>query len=262
MFPFLTRIFWLLLQPLSIVVMLLLAALLLSWLGLRWPTRLLAGLALLLLFVCSFTTFGHLLIAPLEARFVRPAEPARVDGIVVLGGGMDAEVNTARGGFELNRSGDRYVEALRLALAHPEARIVVAAGPGPYVDLEPEAAAAQRFFTAFGIVPERLALDDKSRNTKENARYAHEIAGPADGQTWLLVTSAFHMPRAVGLFRRVGFPVVPWPTDYFTSGRESIGIELQSTTENLAVTHLAIREWTALATYYLAGRIDQFVPGP
>lgn len=262
MFPYLTRIFWLLVQPLSVVVLLLIAGLALSFLKRRWPGRVLVGLATLLLFVFSFTTFGYLLIAPLENRFQRPAEPARIDGIVVLGGGMDGEVNSVRGGWELNRSGDRFVEALRLALAHPEARILIAGGPAALVQQEPEALAGKRFFEAFGIAPERILIDDKSRNTEENALYAKQLAGTSEGQTWLLVTSAFHMPRSVGLFRKVGFSALPWPADYLASGAEGVRIKPDQSTENIAVANLALREWAGLAGYYMTGRIDELLPGP
>ncbi len=262
LFPYLTRIFWLLVQPLSLVVLLLVAGLLLSWLKRRWPARVLVGIALLLLFLFSFTTFGYLLITPLEQRFERPAEPARIDGIVVLGGGMDGEVNSVRGGFELNRSGDRMVETLRLALQHPEARIVIAGGPAALVQQEPEALAGKRLFEAFGIAPERILLDSQSRNTEENAKFAKELAGVIDGQTWLLVTSAFHMPRAVGLFRKAGFTAIPWPADYLASGSEGVRIKPDQSTENISVGNLALREWAGLIGYYVTGRIDELVPGP
>lgn len=262
LFPYLTRIFWLLVQPLSLVVLLLLAGLALSWLKRRWIARVLVGSALLLLFLCCFTTFGYVLITPLEQRFERPAEPEQIAGIVVLGGGMDGEVNSVRGGYELNRSGDRYVEALRLALRYPDARIVIAGGPAALVQQEPEALAGKRFFEAFGIAPERILMDDQSRNTEENAQFAKQLAGATEGQTWLLVTSAFHMPRAVGLFRKADFRVIPWPADYVASGAEGLRIKPDQSTENVSVSSLALREWTGLLGYYLTGRIDEVLPGP
>jgi uncharacterized SAM-binding protein YcdF (DUF218 family) len=262
LFPYLTRIFWLLVQPLSLMALLLLLGLALSWLKRRWISRVLVGLALLLLFVCSFTTFGYVLITPLEQRFERPAEPPQVDGIVMLGGGMDGEVNSVLGGYELNRSGDRFVEALRLALRHPNARIVIAGGPAALVQQEPEALAGKRFFEAFGIAPERILMDDQSRNTEENAQYAKQLAGATEGQTWLLVTSAFHMPRAVGLFRKTDFSVVPWPADYLASGAEGVRIKPDQSPENLAVSSIALREWAGLLGYYLTGRIEELLPGP
>lgn len=249
-------------QPLSLVVLLLLAGLALSWLKRRWIARVLVGSALLLLFLCCFTTFGYVLITPLEQRFERPAEPEQIEGIVVLGGGMDGEVNSVRGGYELNRSGDRYVEALRLALRYPDARIVIAGGPAALVQQEPEALAGKRFFEAFGIAPERILMDDQSRNTEENAQFAKQLAGATEGQTWLLVTSAFHMPRAVGLFRKADFRVIPWPADYLASGAEGLRIKPDQSTENVSVSSLALREWTGLLGYYLTGRIDEVLPGP
>lgn len=263
LFPYLTRIFWLSVQPLSLVALLLVLGLGLSWLRRRWPARLAIGVALLLLLLCCFTTFGYLLITPLENRFARPDEPVRIDGIVVLGGGMDGEVNTRRGGWELNRSGDRMVEGVRLALRHPDAKVLFAGGasilaPGQ----ESEALAARRMLIDFGIAPERIVLDEKSLNTEENARFAKELAGDTAGQTWLLVTSAFHMPRAVGLFRSVDFPVVPWPADYLASGAEGLRFKPDQSTENLAVTTIALKEWIGLAAYHWTGRTGDLLPAP
>jgi uncharacterized SAM-binding protein YcdF (DUF218 family) len=263
MFPVLTRVFWLLAQPVSLIALFLGLGLLLSFRKGRWWGRSMMLLGFLFLFLTAFTTFGYLLITPLEARFVRPAEPAHIDGIVVLGGAMDGEVNTVRHGWELNRSGDRMVEAARLALAHPEAKIVIAAGPAALaLEQEPEAYAARRLFEAFGIVPDRLVLDDKSRNTEENAQFAKSLAGAAQGQTWLLVTSAFHMPRAVGLFRKAGFATIPWPADYLASGAEGARLKPDQSPENIAVSSIALREWVGLLGYWMTGKIDAILPGP
>lgn len=263
MFVYLTRIVWLVAQPLALALILLLAALVLA--AFRRPR--LAGaasvLSAIVLGLSAFTTLGYVLIGTLESRFERPAEPARIDGIVVLGGGMDGEVNSARHGWELNRSGDRMVETLRLALRHPEARIVIAGGPAALApQQEAESVAGRRFFEAFGIAAERVAIDDMSRNTEENVAFAKQLAGGGDTQTWLLVTSAFHMPRAIGLFRRAQFQVVPWPADYLASGEEPLSIKLDQSTENVSVATLALREWAGLVGYYLTGRIDEMLPGP
>lgn len=263
MFPYFTRILWMLVSPVSMIALLMLAALLLLWLQRRKLAATALGLATLLLGLFAFTSFAYLLLNPLEGRFVRPPEPAHIDGIVVLGGGMDDETTTARSSWELNRSGDRFVETLRLALRHPEARILIAGG-GPVLvaDKETEAEAGARFFRDFGIAPERLLLEDKSRNTEENAVNAKAIGQPKPGETWLLVTSAFHMPRAVGLFRRAGFEAIPWPADYLAAGNEGFGLKVGEASENLAISNIALREWLGLAGYYATGRIDELLPGP
>ncbi len=263
MFPVLTRAFWLVAQPMSLVAICLLLGFILSFRQKRFWSRSFLLLGGLLLFLVGFTTFGYLLIAPLEARFVRPAEPVHIDGIVVLGGGMDGEVDDARQGWELNQSGDRIVETVRLALAHPEAKVLVAAGPAVFpVVQEPEAYAARRMLLAFGIPADRIVLDDKSRNTEENAQFAKGLAGAAPGQNWLLVTSAYHMPRAVGLFRKAGFAVIPWPADYLSSGVEGVRIKPDQPAENIMVATTALREWTGLIGYKLVGKIDDVFPGP
>ena len=244
-------------------VLLLGAGVTLSWLRRRWISRALVSASLLILVLCCFTTFGYVLISPLENRFVRPDEPGHVHGIVVLGGPMDADVSSVRGGWELTGSGDRYVEALRLALRHPEAMVVVAAGPPALSPArEPEALAAARLLADFGVSGDRVILDQRSRNTEENALFAKELAAPEAGETWLLVTSAFHMPRAVGLFRRAGFDVVPWPTDYLATGAEGFGLKPDQPAENAAVATTALREWTGLLAYSLFGKIDEMLPGP
>ena len=264
MFVFISKLAWFVLQPASLVLFLGLGGLILSFT--RW--RLLSRLALLLstggLMLFAFTTFGYLLIRPLEAQFQRPnAPPAEIAGIIVLGGGMDADINDVRGGYELNRSGDRFTEALRLAIVYPAAKLVISGGTGVFfAGDDPEAAAGARFFAAYGIAPDRLILESAARNTEENAQFTKGLLQPKPGETWLLLTSAFHMPRSVGLFRKAGFPVIPWPSDYLGTGSEPVSIKLDRPTENLGVTSIALREWVGLAAYYLTGRIDQLLPAP
>lgn len=263
MFPYLAKLFWFLFSPLSLVLLLLVAGLLLGALGRRRIGRWATGTATVLLVLFTTTNLGLLLVRPLEARFPRQPEPAEVTGIVVLGGGMNASLNGRNGGWELNRAGDRFVEALRLAQRYPEARILVTGGITVLSDAaESEADAAVRFFTALGIARDRLLVEGESRNTEENALFARQLARPADGDTWLLVTSAAHMPRSVGLFRKAGFDVLPWPTDYFTGADVAPQLALGTGTENLDILNAALREWAGLTAYHLTGRIDDWFPGP
>ncbi|WP_417309839.1 YdcF family protein [Devosia sp.] len=265
MFVYVTRLFWLVAQPLSLATLLLIVGVVFGFTRWRWLSRgsLVLGLAIIL--ICSFTTFGYLLIQPLEARFARPAEPAQIAGIVVLGGGMRSATNPAGGDFELNRSGDRMVEAVRLALRHPEAKVLITGGAGPMAPgRQPEAVTGEKMLRAFGIADDRILLEPKARNTEENAQFSKALvaASGIESGTWLLITSGFHMPRAVGLFRRAGFDVVPWPADFLSDGTETVGIRLDDSGENLAVATMALREWIGLVAYFLTGRIDEVLPGP
>lgn len=264
MFFVLSKTAWLLIQPIGLLVLGLSGILLASVLQARRLVRLLAFLSLLLLVVSSQTNAGRLLLQPLENRFVRPAElPPAVGlaGVIVLGGGFDGHVTRERGGFELGESGDRFVEALRLARAMPDAPVVVSGGEASLIGkTEGDAPVAVRFFEAFDVGADRLVLEDKSLNTHENAVLTKEaIAGMPEGR-WLLITSAFHMPRAVGAFRKQGVDVIAWPVDFRTSGKESFSIGRDDPLAALAELSLGMREWVGLIVYAATGRITGAFP--
>lgn len=262
MFFYASKLLWGLVQPLNLTVLLLLAAFLSALAGFGRVATLSMGAALLLLGVAGWTSTGAMLMRPLEDHFVRPdPEPAGVDGIIVLGGGMEGGINLVRGGYELNASGDRLVEAAVLARRYPQARVVVSGGTGALMlEGEGDADAAPRLLEALGVDAGRLVLESRSRNTQENARFTRELVSPRAGETWLLVTSAFHMPRSVGLFRKEGFDVVPWPADYRTSGAERWGLARQNNLMALQTFTVAVREWIGLFAYRVTGRIDSILP--
>ena len=242
MFFYLSKIFWFLIQPLNFALFLLVAGMLAALLGRRRLAAVSNLVALLILALSAWTSIGAMMLNPLEERFQRPALPQHVDGIVVLGGGFEGAINLVRGGYELNSGGDRFVETAILARKFPDAKVLVSGGTGTVMlDGEGDADTAVRFLAAFGIPRERLILENKSRNTAENVAFSYQLANPQPGENWLLVTSAFHMPRSVGLFRKAGFPVIAWPVDYRTSGEEGIGLfrdnpadSLQNTTHGRA----------------------------
>ena len=263
MFFTLSKILWFLAQPTTLVFALLLLALLLNFGRKRLLQGICIGLAALILGLCAYTSVGYVAMLPLEQRFERPALPEKVTGIIVLGGGMDTEINAIRGGYELNRSGDRFVEALRMAQLYPEAKILISGGSGALVpEGDTEAAAGARFFAELGIDPARIIEEDGSRNTDENVQLTKELVKPQPGDTWLLVTSAFHMPRSVGIFRKAEFPVVPWPTDYFTAGTDTFGLRLDQPAEGISVSTRAMREWIGLVAYWATGKTTELFPGP
>ncbi|MER9137771.1 YdcF family protein [Mesorhizobium sp. M0830] len=262
MFFYFSKIFWFFIQPLNLAIFLLLAGLLAAMIGRRRLAVTGCVLAFLILALSAWTSLGAMMLNPLEERFARPKLPEKVDGIVVLGGGFEGSINLVRGGYELNGSGDRMVEAAILARRFPTAQVIVSGGTGElFPDGEGDAATAPRLLTALGVTADRLILENKSRNTYENAVFSKELVTPKPGETWLLATSAFHMPRAKALFDKAGFATVPWPVDYRTSGREGIGLFRDNPADSLQATTVAIREWIGLIAYWLSGRIDQPFPG-
>lgn len=264
MFFYLSKIFWFIAQPLNFSILLMGLTFIALILARRRTAMFTMACAFLILALGAWTSLGAMLMHPLEDRFQRPASlPEKVDGIVVLGGGFEAGVNLVRGGYELNSSGDRFVEAAILGVRHPEAKLVVTGGAGTIIlEGEADGTTAPKLLTGLGIAPERLILESQSRNTYENAVFTKEIVNAKPGETWLLVTSAFHMPRSVGLFRKAGFDVVPWPSDYRTSGKETFGVAQDNPQDSLQNMSMAFREWIGLFVYWMTGRIDQLLPSP
>jgi uncharacterized SAM-binding protein YcdF (DUF218 family) len=178
--------------------------------------------SLLVLAILGLSPVGNMLIVPLENRFPSwDAARGAPDGIIVLGGVIDASSPGHQ--IMLNESAERLTVVPDLARRYPNARILFSGGSGALIgDGGAEAGAAARLLESLGISLDRVTLEDRSRNTVENAVYSKLIVHPKRGERWLLVTSAFHMPRAIGVFRKVGFPVEPYPVDWRTRGAEDM----------------------------------------
>jgi len=220
--------------------------------------------SVVLLALCGFSPVGKLLILPLEQRFP-PWDPARgaPDGIVVLGGEIEPDLSAAHGRPVLDHSGDRLVAAAELARQYPNARIVYSGGNANLVgdDSAKEADYALSMLESLGVAKARLTAERLSRNTVENAEFVKTVANPKEGERWLLVTSAFHMPRSIGLFRRAGFKVEAYPVDWRASPSEALSFSSVAI-NGLERTEVAMREWIGLAAYRLTGKTDDFLPGP
>ena len=258
----LSKIFWLVAQPLSLTFLLLGAGTILVAFKCRHSGVAVLSAASLLLFVTLFTSTGSVALQALENRFPKPdADPADLQCMIVLGGAFETEVTSSRGGIEVNQAGDRFVEALRLALKYPQATILVSGGDGSLSgDYEGDADVSRRFLTEFGVDPGRLIQEDASRTTFENVRNTKGLLAPSSLSDCLLITSAFHMPRSIGLFRKAGIPVQPWPVDYRTSGKVALRLDFTQPTLNSQLMSTALREWIGLAAYYLTGRTDALLP--
>ena len=232
----------------------------------RWKragVRLAVG-AMLAIAVCGLSPLGNALMLPLEERFP-PWDPSHgpPDGIVVLGGAFENAVAGAHGDVALNDAAERMTSAVELARRFPSARILFSGGSGQLLASGPsEAALAQRLFANLGIDPARLLLEDRSRDTTENATFSKALVKPKPGERWLLVTSASHMPRAVGAFRHAGFPVEPYPVDWRTRGRIDLILPFANVSDGLKRTDTATREWVGLVVYRLTGRTSELFPGP
>lgn len=253
---FISKVFWELLRPSTFLLVLALAGTVLLWS--RWwrVGRVLSAVALSLLLVPSLLPLSVLLAAPLE-NVHAPAElPPHVTGILVLGGAEMPKTSAARGQLNLSEGGERLLLALELARRYPRAKLAFSGVTGTiYGNGSADAYVARNLFLAFGISEERLIIEGRSRNTFENVRFSQALLNPKPGETWVVVTSAMHMPRTLGLFAKADWHVLPYPVDYQTSGRARFAPTLRFT-ENLYAFDAALREWVGLLSYRLMGRTD------
>jgi uncharacterized SAM-binding protein YcdF (DUF218 family) len=221
-------------------------------------------LSIVLLASCAFSPLGNLLLYPLESRFPQwDAARGAPDGIIVLGGPIDADISVAHQVPVIRSAADRIVAGAALARKYPDARVIFSGGSPNLISNDArEADYAAMIFESLGIDRSRLIIERTSRNTLENAEFSKALADPKPGERWLLVTSAFHMPRAVGLFRKAGFPVEPYPVDWRTGGTSSLLSFDTTATDGLSRTDIAVREWIGLIVYRLTGKTDDLLPAP
>jgi uncharacterized SAM-binding protein YcdF (DUF218 family) len=175
---------------------------------------------------------------------------------------VDQVLTEAHGIPALNGAAERMTEMMILARRHPEAKLVFTGGQGTMTQGSlTEADVARRLWTEMGLPQGRVIYEDRSRNTHENATLTRELVRPGPGETWLLVTSAQHMPRAMGVFRAAGWDPVAWPVNYTAGGSLRAAYDAPFPTR-LNQFEGALREWIGLLAYRLLGRTNAAFPAP
>ena len=230
----------------------------------RRAGRWFATLGVVLLLLAGLSPLGNALMLPLEERFP-PWDAARgaPTGIIVLGGAIGPELSAARGTPDLNESAERLTATAALAQKYPQARIIYSGGNARLVLTGGiEADYAIELLQSLGVARDRVVAERESRNTIENAEFSKKLAQPKPGERWLLVTSAYHMPRSIGVFRRVGFPVEAYPVDWRTRGPIDLTLPFESVTAGLRRTDTAVHEWIGLIAYWMTGRTSELFPAP
>jgi uncharacterized SAM-binding protein YcdF (DUF218 family) len=256
------KVAWIVAQPSNFLALVFALGLVLRAVGRRRSGRVLIAGSLALFLLCAVLPVGAWLIAPLENRFPMPRLPERVDGIVVLGGAIQPSLSADRGALALNGNVERLTAFAELARRYPGAKLVFTGGSGSLAEPEMrEGDWVGAFLDAVGLPRARVAIERDSRSTGENARFTKALVKPQPGETWLLVTSARHMPRSVGAFRKEGWQVVPYPVDYVTPRSVGFGLGF-GLARGLAAVDAAAYEWFGLAYYRLSGRIDEWFPRP
>jgi uncharacterized SAM-binding protein YcdF (DUF218 family) len=255
----LSKMVWAILTPGSLLFLLLATAFLSAR---RRPLLSRTLLAIGIVFVGALISapIAHWITGPLEQRFPLAPLPAQVDGIIVLGGAILPRQSRINHQLQTDGAAERLTEGVALSRRYPNARLLYSGGSGEVWDQsDREADFAATLFESLGVERSRLLLERESRNTWENALLSKRLADPKPGENWLLVTSAWHMPRSVGCFRAAGFNVIPHPVDFVATEDQWLLLEPENSLMNVAT---GVREWIGLVAYHLMHRTDAWFPAP
>ncbi|MFK7864322.1 MAG: YdcF family protein [Pseudohongiellaceae bacterium] len=263
LFFYISKIGWALVSPGSLMLFLCIGTWFTAWRGKAAASRKFAASTAVCMLTVGFFPVGEWLISPLESRFPSsPALPSNVEGIIVLGGAISPVLSMEWRQPQLNEAADRLTNFYYLAGLYPRAQLVFSGGSGSLTRQNlKEADPALDFFNQLNLNDRAIVYESDSRNTAENVSNTKALLNPRADENWILVTSAFHMPRAVGVFCRQGWPVTPYPVDHRSLRSDLLRLEFDLA-ENLALLKTATREWLGLAAYRVAGHTNGLLPHP
>jgi len=261
LFFWLSKLTWMVIRPDFLLVACAIMGMLFWFSGAEKKAKWMLSCVVLAMTAITVFPLGTILLEPLEHRFpTNPALPEKVDGIIMLGGAENNLLTYMWHQPEIKDSADRYIGFARLVKAYPDAVHLFAGGSGNPMHQEwKDANTARQIFKDMGLDTPGMVFEDQSRNTYENGLFAKALARPQPGQTWILVTTAAHIPRSVGVFNRLGWPVIPYPVDHSTRPDRQVepGLNFAG---NLGRLVMAAREWAGLAAYYVTGKTNTLLP--
>lgn len=263
MFFYLSKILWFFAEPGNALLIALIIGLFLTATRYRKLGHSLVTLVVVCALAITFIPFGGWMRAALEDRFPQPiAALENVDGIIVLGGVINPQLSAMRETLVIGGAVERITKSAELARTFPDAQVIYTGGTGSLSEPDVrEADYVVSLYESLGVRAPQLQLDRDARNTWENATNSLKMASPGPYDRWVLVTSAFHMPRAVGVFRAHGWEVVPYPVDYSTNPKSELASPM-SFTIGLGSLYGAAHEWIGLIAYWLNGKSDAAFPEP
>ncbi len=258
-----SKIYGMIAAPGNLLIILVVIGLILMWTPWRRAGRILVSIAAGLLVGIAVIPWSGVLLTPLENRFPHPHElPQEVAGVIVLGGSASLSLSVARNQPVLNNNAERLTNFAVLAARYGSSVLVFTGGSSALIaGTDREADIAMKMLEEIGLDTSRIIFERDSRNTWENAVNTLKLVPPQTGQKWLLITSARHMPRAMGAFRRAGWNVMAFPVDYRTSGSFSIRPRFNFLAGLIGLRD-GLHEWVGLAVYRMLGRSNSLFPAP
>ncbi|NRA20424.1 MAG: YdcF family protein [Oceanospirillaceae bacterium] len=260
-FYVISKLFWFLVSPDHFLILLMVLSAILINCRSKWGMRLLIS-SLCASLLILFLPVADILLRPLEKRFPAPTHiVADVRGIIVLGGAERGGLSSRWKMAQFNGAAERMMAIPVLARAYPNAKIVFTGGSGSLLHPEDVAdSAMQTWFNEQGVTG-RVLWEKESRNTFENAVLSEKLLAGVPRGRWLLVTSAFHMPRSMGIFRARGWDVVAYPVDYYSKTADGLRLDPKYW-QHVRDLNIAVKEWIGLVVYYYTDKTDALFPAP
>lgn len=260
-FFWLSKLIWMIISPDSLLLILILLSFGLLLMGKERIGTKLLGFVCAVLLIIALLPLHNLLLYPLETRFAtNPQLPETIGGIIVLGGAEDPYLSSLWNQVELGPAAERNLAFIALARQYPEAKLVFTGGSGTLTKQSyKDADVAERLFRELGLDVTRVTFERNSRNTHENAEFTKRLIQPESGESWILITTAWHMPRSVGAFCKQQWPVIPYPVDHVTAPGNLISMNL-ALAEHLKRLKIGVKEWVGLFVYSLTGKTTAVLP--
>lgn len=231
---------------------------------LKWPKagQKIANTALVAILVLGILPIGPLLLNWMERQYPKPETlPPKVDGIILLGGAFETGLSQTYGHIAPTGQMGRVLCFVDIAREYPNAKLAFTGGSGNMAFPEArESIDAKEFFAMSILNKRKIIYEERSRNTYENAVFSKEIIKPKAGENWILVTSAFHMPRSVGIFEKQGWPVIPYACDQKTYGTLESYLRMPNINSNYALLGIVFKEWVGSIVYYVTGKTAFILP--
>lgn len=261
LFFWISKLTWLIISPDSLLLLLVLLSFVFLYLKKYKITKIILGSLSVVLITLAFIPIGEWLLYPLESRFqTNPSLPDKVDGIIVLSGSEDPLLSDIWKQVELGGTAERNLAFIALARQFPEAKLVFTGGTGSLTHQKYKAAdIAKILFQQQGLDLQRVIFERESRNTYENAVYSYHIVSPKAAEKWVLITTAWHMPRSVGIFCKANWPVIPYPVDHQTQKGHLFRLNFDLS-GNLVAVQTAFKEWLGLLAYRVSDKTTALLP--
>jgi len=263
LFFWISKLMWIVISPDSLLVILAIVGLALLYIGSYKKAKAFLGIMVFIMVMIAIFPAGEWLLSPLEMRFAtNPELPDKVDGVIVLSGAEDPYSSAMWNQVELGGAAERDFAFMRFIRQYPDARHVFTGGNGSLKNQQYKAAhVAQRLFAGLGFDTSKIIFEENSKNTFENVKFSKNLVKPKPNETWILITTSWHMPRSVGIFEKFEWPVIAYPVDHYTDPQNLFRVSWNFS-KNLSFLKMAIKEWVGLVAYYFTGKTSSLLPRP